>query len=94
MNPDLTNQTNLALKGVVGIGAMGKISAAMGQAEDQDNFTVCISSSVNLLTSDLHPFDAVIPNRPYLRSMLQSGYRWLCRQPVYPSRRLAHRTRG
>ncbi|KAI0343878.1 hypothetical protein BDW22DRAFT_1314881, partial [Trametopsis cervina] len=39
MNPDLTNQTNLALKGVVGIGAMGKISAAMGQAEDQDNFT-------------------------------------------------------
>lgn len=34
------NQTNLALKGIIGIGAMAKISSAVGQSVDADHYQV------------------------------------------------------
>lgn len=34
------NQTNLALKGIIGIGAMAKISSAIGQSDDADHYQV------------------------------------------------------
>ena len=37
----VTNQTNLALKGIIGIGAMAKIADAMNQTEDAQLFSVC-----------------------------------------------------
>lgn len=35
------NQTNLALKGIIGIESMAKISLAVGQSNDADYFQVC-----------------------------------------------------
>lgn len=35
----LENQTNLALKGIIAIGAMGKIAETLGQVDDAKNFT-------------------------------------------------------
>lgn len=34
------NQTNLALKGIIGIGVMAKISSAVGQSVDADHYHV------------------------------------------------------
>lgn len=36
-----TNQSNLALKGIIGVGAMGKISDLLDQASDADKYSVC-----------------------------------------------------
>lgn len=38
----LTNQTNLAIKGTIGIGAMGVIEGLLGNTASKSNYTVCI----------------------------------------------------
>ncbi|KAI0684505.1 hypothetical protein BC835DRAFT_1523871 [Cytidiella melzeri] len=40
----LTNQTNLALKGIIGIAAMGKIAEAMNRSDDQAHFNSTAAS--------------------------------------------------
>lgn len=45
-NIKTTNQTNLALKGILGIGAMGKIAQYAGNKADQSKYQVCSSSRV------------------------------------------------
>jgi len=36
----VTNQTNLAIKGIIAIEAMSKMSTAVGQTTDADKFSV------------------------------------------------------
>jgi len=38
----LANQTNLAIKGIIGIRAMGLMANVMGNTADEQNFTVSI----------------------------------------------------
>ena len=40
------NQTNLALKGIIGIGAMSKISYSTGHSNDGDNFQVSLKHHI------------------------------------------------
>ena len=41
-----TNRTNLAIKGIIAIGAMSKMSLAIGRAADAEKYNVCINKSV------------------------------------------------
>lgn len=43
----LINQTNLALKGIIGIGAMGEIARLTGNTEDAKNFTAISKSYID-----------------------------------------------
>jgi len=40
-----TNRTNLAIKGIIAIGAMSKMSLAIGRAADAEKYSVCINKS-------------------------------------------------
>ena len=40
----LVNQTNVVVKGIIGLGAMGKIADAVGQSGDASHFSVRIPS--------------------------------------------------
>lgn len=37
----LANQTNLAIKGIIGIRAMGEMASLAGESGDSSNYTVC-----------------------------------------------------
>jgi hypothetical protein len=39
------NRTNLAIKGIIAIGAMSKMSSAIGRAADAEKYSVCINKS-------------------------------------------------
>jgi hypothetical protein len=39
------NQTNLAIKGIIAIGAMSKMSSFAGEEADADRYSVCIDLS-------------------------------------------------
>ena len=43
--PILNNKTNLAIKGIIAIGAMSKMSLAIGRAADAEKYNVCINKS-------------------------------------------------
>jgi hypothetical protein len=66
----LPDQTNLALKGVIGIGAMSKIAEAVKQPEDQKYYSVW-----SFMTSF---FDKLILTlfRKWPRITLRNGNRW------------------
>jgi predicted nucleic acid-binding protein len=45
----LANQTNLAIKGIVGIGAMAKIEALLGNTAQSSNYSVRLNLCVGFL---------------------------------------------
>ena len=57
------NQTNLAIKGIIAIGAMSKMSSLAGKRADADHYSVCMG----VLPRDLFPDG--------LRSMEDEWYR-------------------
>jgi len=41
----LTGKANLAIKGIIAIGAMSKMSSVVGQIADANHYSVCIDPS-------------------------------------------------
>ena len=44
-NAPLTDKSNLAIKGVIAIGAMSKMSSVVGRIADANHYSVCIDLS-------------------------------------------------
>jgi len=62
-----SNQTNLAIKGIIAIGAMSKMSLFAGKYADADRYSVCINLSDTIQYSEID--QAIEYNRTPLRWM-------------------------
>ena len=60
-----SNQTNLAIKGIIAIGAMSKMSLFAGKYADADRYSVCINLSDTIQYSEID--QAIENNRTPLR---------------------------
>ena len=60
-----SNQTNLAIKGIIAIGAMSKMSLFAGKYADADRYSVCINLSDTIQYSEID--QAIEYNRTPLR---------------------------
>ena len=69
------NMTNLAIKGIIGVKAMGEISLAVGEDDDAQTYEVCLSISVII------PRDSTLTCRRHAHlSYLILGSPWRCRR--------------
>lgn len=58
----LENQTNLALKGIIAIGAMGKIAETLGQVDDAKNFTAIAKDYITKWLDFATTYDRGMPH--------------------------------